>query len=155
MPRWSIPDYKGWVMFTDCVVGAVEAFSIITFQSMKQTQASDGWCGVSSPQFKFPSFRMWGKLSNQYPWPISSAKLWRLPAPRERPLPLHWKICKAPGPQWVESPSFTKGLGEQIKNQFPSFSSDSCGHFCWCQLHSPQLSLSCSYRDGWLSGLPE
>lgn len=116
------------------------------------------WCAYSLPQFKFPSFSMWGKLGNPYSWPTGSAILSWLPIPRDTPFSLGWKICKVSGPKWLELPSFTKGLREQMKDQFPSsaaFSSDSCGHFCWCQLHSLQQSLSFSYRDGWLSRLPE
>lgn len=110
------------------------------------------WCGCSLPKFKFPSFRMWGNLNNQYSWFITSAKLLWLPTPRDVSFSLHWKICKVSGPKWLELPSFTKGLREQIKDQFPysaAFSSESCGHFCWCQLHSTAITVV--FLQRWMS----
>lgn len=114
------------------------------------------WCGYSSPKFKFPSFGIWRKLDNQYSWPTSSVKRSRLPTPRDVPFSLYWKIYRVSGPKWLELPSFTNSL-TTLKTKFllGCFSSDACGHFCWCQLYSPQRSSSFSYRDGWLSGLQE
>lgn len=153
-----ILDSKNCVVFTGFVAGAVEIFFNNNVPSIKQTQASNRWCGFSLPQCKFPSFRMWGKLDNQYSWPTGSAKLLWLATPREMPFSLPWEICKVSRPKWLELLSLTKGLREQIKNWFPcfpAFSSDSCGHFCWCQLQSLQLSPLFSYRDGWLSSPQE
>lgn len=65
---------------------------------------------------------------------------------------LHWTICKVPAPKWLEFPSFTSSFEEQIKDQFPSLAaltSDSCGHFCWCQRSCLQVSPLFSCRDGW------
>lgn len=106
------------------------------------------WCGDSLPQFKFPSFRTWGKLDNQYSWPIGSAKLLWPPTPRDVPFSSHWEICKVSGPKWLELPSFTKGLREQIPYS-AAFSSESCGHFCWCQLHSAAITVVSLQR--WMS----